>query len=149
MPTYTPKTFTLVMPDQTDKYGLPAGAGSPPDGYVVTWDALDGYYIARPSPRIKIITSTSTTGYIAGTNSEDVVEVLTHAGAFTVNLPSSPLVGTTYFIKDFAGVAGGGNQINVATTQLVDTLNPYVINTNFGCISVVFNGTTWSVLSKF
>jgi len=147
MPTYTPKTFTLVMPDQTDKFGLPAGTGNPPDGYVVTWDALDGYYVARPSPRIKIIASTSVSGYIAGTNSEDVVEVLTHAGTFTVNLPSTPLVGTTYFIKDFAGVATANN-INVVTTQLVDGLNPYVINNNFGCISVTFNGTTWSVLTK-
>lgn len=148
MPTFTPKTFTLVMPDQTDKFGGPPGTGNPPDGYVITWDALDGYYVARPSPRIKIISSPTVSGYIAGTQSEDVVEVQTHAGVFTVNLPSNPLVGTNYFIKDFAGVASSNN-INVVTTQLIDTLNPYVINTNFGCISVVFNGTTWSVLSKF
>lgn len=146
MPTYTPKTFTLVMPDQTDKFGNPAPTGNPPDGYVLTWDALDGYYIARPSPRIKILSSPGSTPYTPSI--EDVVEVPNHAGIFTVDLPSSPLVGTNYFIKDFAGVAASNN-INVATTQLVDGLNPYVINTNFGCILVVFNGTTWSVLSKF
>jgi hypothetical protein len=145
MPTYTPKTFTLVMPDQTDKFGPPAGTGSPPDGYVITWDALDGYYVARPSPRIKFISSPGASPYTPSI--EDVVEVPNHAGVFTINLPSSPLVGTTYFIKDFAGVASSNN-INVATTQLVDGLNPYVINNNFGCISVVFNGTTWSVLTK-
>lgn len=145
MPTYTPKTFTLVMPDQTDKFGGPPGTGNPPDGYVVTWDQLDGYYVARPSPRIKIISTPSVSPYTPSI--EDVVEVLNHVGVFTVNLPSSPLVGTTYFIKDFAGVATANN-INVATSQQVDGLNPYVINNNFGCISVVFNGTTWSVLTK-
>lgn len=145
MPTYTPKTFTLVMPDQTDKFGAPPGTGNPPDGYVVTWDAADGYYVARPSPRIKIISSPTVSPYTPSV--EDVVEVQNHAGVFTVNLPNTPLVGTNYFIKDFAGVATSNN-INVATTQLVDGLNPYVINNNFGCIAVVFNGTTWSVLTK-
>ena len=145
MPTYTPKTFTLVMPDQTDKFGGPPGPGNPPDGYVVTWDQLDGYYVARPSPRIRIISSPAVSPYTPTV--EDVVEVQNHASTFTVTLPTSPLVGTTYFIKDFAGVASTNN-INVATTQLIDGLNPYVINNNFGCISVVFNGATWSVLTK-
>jgi hypothetical protein len=147
MPTYTPKTFTLVMPDQTDRFGGPPGPGNPPDGYVLTWDGLDGYYIARPSTRIQIISSPSVTPYTAGTQSEDIVEVQNHAGIFTVNLPLSPLTGTNYFIKDFAGVAGT-NAINVASAQQIDGLNPYVINNNFGCIRVTFNGATWSVISK-
>lgn len=145
MSTYTPKTFTLVMPDQTDKFSGTPGTGNPPDGYVVTWDAADGYYLARPSPRIKIISTPSTNPYTPSI--EDVVEVPNHASLFTINLPNSPLIGTTYFIKDFAGVAASFN-INIATTQLVDGLNPYVISNNFGCILVVFNGTTWSVLTK-
>jgi hypothetical protein len=145
MPTYTPKTFTLVMPDQTDKFPGVAGTGNPPDGYVVTWDQLDGYYVARPSPRIKILSSPSTSPYTPSI--EDIVEVQNHSGIFTVNLPSSPLVGTVFVIKDFAGVASSNN-IDVATSQLIDGQNPYVISNNFGAVTVVFNGSTWSVISK-
>lgn len=134
---------TLTTPDMTDRF---PPAGNPPDGYVITYSAADGYYLARPSPRILTIATAPGTPYNVGI--EDVVLVPVHAGIFTVNLPISPLVGTTVRIKDFAGVAAANN-INVATAQLIDTVNPYVINTNFGTVMVTFTGSTWSILSKF
>ncbi len=142
MATITPRTFTLVIPDMTDRY--PPG-GNPPDGYVITFSAGDGYYIARPSPRILNIATAPSTPYNVGT--EDVVLVPNHVGLFTVNVPFSPLVGTTIRIKDSAGVAAANN-INIATTQLIDGANPYVINTNYGAIMITFTGSTWAVLSK-
>ena len=142
MATITPRTFTLVIPDMTDRY---PPTGNPPDGYVITFSAGDGYYIARPSPRILNMATAPSTPYSAGT--EDVVLVPNHVGLFTVNIPFSPLVGTTIRIKDLAGVAAANN-INVASTQLIDGANPYVINTNYGAIMITFTGTTWAVLSK-
>lgn len=142
MATYTQRTFTLVIPDMTLRY---PPVGNPPDGYVITYSAADGYYIARPSPRIFNIATAPSTPYNAGI--EDVVLVPNHVGLFTVNVPISPLVGTSIRIKDFAGVAAANN-INVATTQLIDGANPYVINTNYGALMITFTGTTWTVLSK-
>jgi hypothetical protein len=146
MTTYTPKTFTLVLPDLTTAF---PPNGNPPDGYVLTFDGTNLWFFPRPPPRIKMITTPSTSPYTV--NVEDVVEVQNHSGTFTVNLPAAPLVGTTYFIKDAGGVAGT-SPINVtpAGGQSIDGVSPsYVINNNFGCIQIVFNGSnSWSVLSK-
>ena len=150
MPTNAKKTRTLTIPDMSFTY---PPVGNPPDGYVITYSAADGYYIARPSPRILTIFTAPSSPYTAGTGNpsigiEDVVLVTSHVGLFTVNLPISPLVGTTIRVKDFAGAAAANN-INVATAQLIDGVNPYVINTNFGAVVVTFTGSTWSILSKF
>jgi hypothetical protein len=144
MPTNKPQTRTLVLPDLADRFTGPP-LGSPPDGYVLTWSAADGYFLPKPSTKLQVISQPSSFPYNIG--NEDVVEVQTHAGTVVVNLPSSPLPGTNYYIKDFAGVAST-NPISIATTQLVDTQNPYQITNNFGCVRVVFNGVTWSVIAK-
>lgn len=152
MPTYTPKTFTLVMPDQSITYPGPPGTGNPPDGYVLTWDQADGYYIARPSTKIQILSSPSSSPYTA--TIEDIVLVPTHAGNFTVNLPPSPLIGTTLTIKDFAGVAAANNIIVQPGVlgQLIDGGATFTINSNFGSIRIVFtggsSGTVWSIIAK-
>lgn len=142
MATNPQRTFTLVIPDMSVRY---PPVGQPPDGYVITFSAADGYYIARPSPRILNIATAPSTPYTAGT--EDLVLVPSHVGLFQVNVPISPLVGTTIRIKDFAGTAAANN-INVATVQLIDGANPYVINTNYGSIVITFTGSSWSVISK-
>lgn len=143
MPTNTPKTRTLSLPDLADRFaGSPP---SPPDGYVLAWSGVDGYYLPRPSSKILGLSFPVSTPYNVA--SEDVVEVPSHVGTFTVNLPISPLPGTNVYIKDSAGTAAA-NPINVVTTQLIDTQNPYQINNNFGAIKVVFTGSTWSVISK-
>lgn len=142
MATTPKKTFTLTIPDMSVRY---PPVGAPPDGYVITYSEADGYYIARPSPRVLTIATAPSTPYSAGI--EDVVLVPNHVGLYTVNVPFSPLVGTTIRIKDVAGVAAANN-INVASTQLIDGANPYVINTNYGSIMITFTGTTWAVLAK-
>ena len=141
--TTTPRTKTFVMPDMADRF---PPNGNPPDGYVLTFQAADGYYIARVPAKILGLSSPNSSPYSIVT--EDAVLVQSHVGTFTVNLPIGPLPGTVIYIKDFAGVATL-NQINVATVELVDGANPYIINNNFGSIRVVYNGATWSVLSKF
>lgn len=145
MPTNKPQTRTFVLPDMADRFPSSIPPGLPPDGYVIVFSAADGYYIAGPSTRLKTISGPTVSPYNA--TNEDVINVQTHAGTFIVNLPTSPLPGTNFFIKDFAGVAAL-NPINITTTQLVDGSNPYQIANNFGCVYVVFNGVTWSVIAK-
>lgn|SRR5574337_67798 len=133
---------TLSLPDMTDRY---PSVGNPPDGYVITYRASDGYYLALPPNKLLVLNSVSSTPYSVAT--EDVVMV-SHAGAFVVNLPTSPLVGTNVFIKDASGNAASFN-ITVAATQLIDGAASYTINTNYGVVRVAFTGTTWIILSKF
>lgn len=142
MPTNTPRTKTFVIPNMSDRY---PPLGNPPDGYVITYQASDGYYIARPP--IKILSFSSPTISPYTVTVEDVVLVQTHAGTFTVNLPTGSIPGTTVFIKDFAGVAAA-NVINVVAAALIDGTTPYIINTNYGQVRVIYNGVTWSILSK-
>lgn len=143
MPRFTPKTKTFTMPDVTDRFPT---TGNPPDGYVITFSALDGYYYPKPTSKLQTFTSPTTSPYNVG--AEDVVLVQTHVGTFTVNLPASPAAGTMVFIKDAAGVALTNN-ISVVSAALIDGATPYTINTGYGCVKVIFDGTTWSVLSKF
>lgn len=118
----------------------------PPDGYILTFSGPDGYYIPRPPALNALSGGAISSPYNATT--EDAVLVPTHAGTFTVNLPINPPTGKAMYVKDFAGVAAANN-INVVAAALIDTASPYVINTAFGAVKVVFNGTTWSILSKF
>lgn len=147
MPTNKPQTKTLVLPDMADRFPSSIPPGLPPDGYVITFSATDGYYLAKPSTRLLILSFPGAGSSPYSVTNEDVVEVPTHAGTFIVNLPVSPLPGTQVYIKDAGGTAASF-PINIATAQLVDGSNPYQINNNFGCIKVVFTGSTWSIISK-
>ncbi len=118
----------------------------PPDGYVLTYSTTDGYYVPKATSKLQIISNPVSSPYNVTT--EDTVLVQTHGGTFTVNLPVAPPVGYHVFVKDFAGVAAG-NPINVVSGANIDGTSPYVINVNFGSVHVVFNGSTWSILSKF
>lgn len=118
----------------------------PPDGYVLTYSVNDGYYIPKIISKQLVFSSPTSSPYNVGL--EEAVLVQSHSGVFTVNLPVAPIPGTTIYVKDFAGVAAG-NVINVASGANIDGASPYVINTNFGAVRVIFNGSTWSILTKF
>ena len=143
MPRFTPRTKNFVMPDLADRFGT---SGLPPDGYVVTFSGVDGYYYPKPTSKLQIISSPVSSPYNATV--EDVVLVQTHAGPFTVNLPVGPQAGFIIYVKDFAGVSAA-NPITVASGANIDGTGTYIINTNYSAIRVLYNGTTWSILSKF
>lgn len=135
MATTIRNTKNLAMPD----------VPNPPDGYIVTFSAFDGYYIPKPLSRILALSS-PTSPYTP--TSEDVVLVPNHVGAFTINLPLGQTPGKFFFIKDAAGVAlannitvsGNGNNIDGASSQ--------TINTNFGGIQVIWNGVSWAIIAR-
>jgi hypothetical protein len=131
-----------------DRFPSSTPPGLPPDGYVIAFDAADGYYIARPSSKILILTNPTVPG--AGSYSVTVEDValITHAGTGTINLPTSPPTGTVVQIKDFSGNCATQN-LTVSTAQQIDGSATYVINTNFGSVRAVFAGATWAILDKF
>ena len=124
---------------------------TPPDGYVLTYDSIDGYYKPRPLPNPGQIMSLSNPAVASSPYNvgiEDVVPIPSHVGTFIVNLPASPQIGRTIVIKDGYGGAAT-DQINIAAIPLIDGYAVYPLNTNFGAIRVIFTGTTYLVLSKF
>jgi hypothetical protein len=143
MPRFTPKTKVFQMPDLVDRFPT---QGLPPDGYVVTFSATDGYYYPKPTSKLQILSAPVSSPYNATV--EDVVLVQTHSGTFIVNLPVAPPLGTRMWVKDFAGVAGA-NQINVVSGANIDGTGTYSITANYGSVGVVYTGTTWTIITKF
>lgn len=117
------------------------------DGY-----ANNDVYVRRGSDWVGLQTDPSITNFSSPSvspytvSTEAVVLVQTHSGAFTVNLPVAPQTGTTKVIKDFAGVAAG-NIITVASAALIDGSATYLLDANYESVKLLFNGTTWSVIS--
>lgn len=145
MPRYTPRTKTFTMPDLTGRF---PPAGNPPDGYVITYVATDGYYYPKPTSKLLVISTPSGAGSPYNVLAEDVVLVPSHAGTYIVNLPVSPTAGTSIFIKDLDGVAATNN-ISVVSGANIDGAGSYLINTNYSSIRVMYTGTTWTILTKF
>ena len=69
------------------------------------------------------------------------------SAARTINLPNAPTTRKTYVIKDRVGSAAVNN-ITITTPGgivNIDGATSYAINTNYGAITVVFNGTSYEV----
>jgi hypothetical protein len=128
-------TKTLTMPNVAD----------PSDGYVITFDASQGAYFAKPLSRILAI-STPSSPYTVTT--EDVVLVPNHVGVFTVNLPVGQTAGKTLYIKDFAGVSAANNILISGNGNNIDGAPNQTLTVNFSGIQVIWSGASWAILSK-
>jgi len=67
-------------------------------------------------------------------------------GPVTITLPTG-ILGTVYIVKDCGGLAAT-NPITVQGTggQLVDGSASATVNTNFGSLTFIFDGTEWSIV---
>ena len=95
----------------------------------------------NPSP--VAVTDVATATYTA-LSTDYFLCVLTNAPV-TITLPTG-ILGTVYIVKDCFGDAAN-NPITIQGTggQLVDG-STATINTNFGSLQFVFNGTDWSIV---
>jgi hypothetical protein len=95
----------------------------------------------NPSP--VAVTDVATATYTA-LSTDYFLCVLTN-GLVTITLPTG-ILGTVYIVKDCFGDAAN-NPITIQGTggQLVDG-STATINTNFGSLQFVFNGTDWSIV---
>jgi hypothetical protein len=69
------------------------------------------------------------------------------SAARTINLPNAPTTGKSYVIKDRVGTASTNN-ITVTTVGgavLIDGVTSRTIQSNYGSINVVFNGTSYEI----
>ncbi len=130
---------------------LRGGTGTSQDGYVSIFGGasevvrlVSNKFIFQAGMRNKT-TSVAATPYTI-LSSDRFLLVDTSSLTITVNLPTTPILGDTYTIKDSTGsaatrnitVSGNGTNIEGAASQ--------PINTNFGRISVIYNGTQWVML---
>jgi hypothetical protein len=76
----------------------------------------------------------------------DYVIIVDTTSARTINLNASPTTGQTYRIKDNTGTANTNNITITPAAGNIDGSATKVINTTFGSVDVVYNGTQWSLL---
>ena len=95
----------------------------------------------NPSP--VTVTEVTTAEYTA--LATDYFLCVDHAGQVVITLPTG-ILGTVYIVKDCSGNASVTNPIIVqGTAQNVDG-GTSTINTPYGSLSFIFNGTEWSIV---
>lgn len=69
-----------------------------------------------------------------------------NAAPFSVVLPANPVTGKFYIIKDISGTAATFPITVTAVGHTIDGAASATIDTNFGSITLVFNGVNWSIV---
>jgi hypothetical protein len=77
---------------------------------------------------------------------DDTIIVNTSSTSNTITPLASPVTGTKYVIKDGTGLAGTNNITITPSGKNIDGSSSYVIANNYGSLTIVFNGTQWSVI---
>jgi len=94
--------------------------------------------------RVRVITAA---GPITILSTDNVVIVNKTVGAATaVTLPTSPLTGVNFIIKDGRGDAFTNNITITPPVGTIDGAATLVMNTNFQAATLVYNGTQWNVI---
>lgn len=66
-------------------------------------------------------------------------------GTVTITLPPG-IVGKVYVVKDSVGDANTNPITVVAAGSTIDSLTSYILNTDWGSISLIYNGIEWNVV---
>lgn len=97
--------------------------------------------------RVRAVRYITASGAVTVTTSDEVIVInKTTGAATTVNLPSSPVTGQSYYIKDGKGDAVTNNITITPASGNIDSVSSYIINVNFACAQLVYNGTQWNVI---
>jgi len=98
------------------------------------------------NPGVLPVIVVTTSPYLA--TPTDVVIGVNNTGLvpFSVVLPANPVTGKFYVVKDISGTAATFNITVTAVGHTIDGAASAVINTNFGSLTFLFNGTNWSII---
>ena len=66
-------------------------------------------------------------------------------GTVTINLPAGTL-GKVFIVKDSVGAANTNPITITATSSTIDIQPSYTLNTDWGSISLIYNGIEWNVV---
>lgn len=76
----------------------------------------------------------------------DYVILVDTSSARTINPMGSPATGQMYVIKDSVGSAAANNITITPTGKNIDGAASSTINLNYGSVTIVYNGTEWSII---
>jgi len=92
---------------------------------------------------IKIVTPAA---YPYTTTPQDALIKVDTSSARTITPLASPTTGQQHIIKDTVGSAAANNITVTPSGKNIDGAASYVINSNYASITIVYNGTEWSVI---
>lgn len=75
-----------------------------------------------------------------------VVYELALPGAIAVTLPAVPNIGQLFYLKDGTGDAATNPITITPTLGTIDGAVSATINTNYGALTLTWNGTEWNIL---
>ena len=90
------------------------------------------------------VTVANTSPYNALSTDYDISVTANAVVPASVILPVSP-TGTVFIVKDAAGAAATNPITVTATASTIDGAANAVINTNYGSLTFIFNGTEWNI----
>ena len=120
----------------TAGYVLTANTGAPP-----SWQATQ----TAPLTVTSVTNAASPYTVLAA---DQLLACQTSGGTITVKLPNAPTTGRVIYIKDSNGAAATSN-ITVTTvggTVTIDGATTYTMATNYQSVSVVFDGSNYSII---
>jgi hypothetical protein len=89
---------------------------------------------------------TATTANYTVLATDHVISVGTLTAGITVTLPASPTAGDTFIVKDAAGSAATYNITIDGDGTNIDGAGTYVLDINYGSVTLVANATGWMVV---
>lgn len=118
---------------------------------VVNFKGKDGgsnvFTVALYPNGVRVVTAA---GAVTVAKTDYIVVVNKSSGAATtVNLPSSPVTGQKFIIKDGKGDAATNNITITPASGNIDGAATFVIAVNYGGVEIAYNGTQWNVLQYF
>jgi len=117
---------------------------------LVTINTSTGQLGSEPSSVISQLTITSVNNAASPytvLSTDQFIACQSSTGAITIKLPNAPLTGRVIYIKDSNGAAFASN-ISVTTVGgavTIDGQTTYTINSNYGSVNVVFDGSNYEV----
>lgn len=90
------------------------------------------------------INVTNVAGNYTALSTDYYIGVDTAGGAYTITLPLNPVVGQAYDIVDSTGHAGANNITISGNGHNINGAATTTISTNYGALSLVYNGTQWT-----
>lgn len=99
------------------------------------------------SGRIVTTRVVTAAGAVTAATTDNVIIVNKASGAATVvNLFATPTTGTQLVIKDGKGDAAANNITITPAAGTIDGAATYVLATNYGAVTIVYNGTQWNII---
>ena len=115
-------------------------------GGITTASIVTNKFVFNKGRRRNVTQISSTGGTYTVLATDDYVAIKTLTNSFTINLPTSPVLGDTYEIKDTTGNASPTVVVTVSGNgSNIDGSASITLSASYASVVVTYTGTQWSI----